>query len=145
MKKVMKDIYPKELVLIPEGLDNQGCSFLDLKITIKNNIISTSIFDKRDSYDFPIVNFPFLCGNIPQRSSYGVFIGELVRYARVCTYLKDFRTRMASLVSKLKTQCFTDQGLKRAFRKFCDSHVLLIQKYGKHILSLYDDIVAKNS
>ena len=85
MKEVMSDIYPKELVLVPDDSDGQSCSFLDLKVVIKDSIITTSIFDKRDAFDFPIVNFPTLSGNIPRRSSYGVFIGELVRYARACT------------------------------------------------------------
>ncbi len=53
-------------------------------------VIYTKIYDKRDIFNFPVVNFPILSGNIPLTSSYGVFIGELVRYARACTYFKDF-------------------------------------------------------
>ena len=85
MKSVMKDIYPKELVLVPDDSDGLSCPFLDLFIVIKDHIISTSIFDKRDGFDFPIVNFPTLSENIPQKSFDGIFIGELVRYARACT------------------------------------------------------------
>ena len=101
MKKVMAEIYPKELVLIPEDSDDQSCSFLDLQVVIKDSIITTSIFDKRDAFDFPIINFPTLTGNIPNRSSYGVFIGELVRYSRGCTYYKDFEDRATVLITKL--------------------------------------------
>ena len=86
MKRVMTDIYPEELVLVPQGSDDQSCPFLDLHVVIKDSILSTSIFDKRDAFGFPIVNFPTLTGNIPNRSSYVVFIGELVRYSRACTY-----------------------------------------------------------
>ena len=89
MKEVMSDIYPPELVLVREGSSDKQSPFLDLNIKIENKLISTSIFDKRDAFDFPIVNFPTLSGNIPIKSSYGVFIGELVRYARACTYLED--------------------------------------------------------
>ena len=85
MKRVMAEIYPEELVLVPEDSDGQSCSFLDLQVVIKDSIITTSIYDKRDAFDFPIINFPTLTGNIPNRSSYGVFIGELVRYSRGCT------------------------------------------------------------
>ena len=86
----MTQIYPKELVLVPDDSDGLSTPFLDLQLTITNGIISTSIYDKRDNFDFPIVNFPHLCGNIPNKSSYGVFIGEAVRYARGCTYFADF-------------------------------------------------------
>ena len=138
MKNVMLEIYPKELELIPDDLDGQQAPFLDLQLIIEDQIISTSIFDKRDAFDFPIVNFPTLTGNIPLRGSYGVFIGEAVRYARACTYYEDFKKRTLILVKKLKKQFFTDKLLKRTWVKFCDSHFLLIQKYGRDILNLHN-------
>ena len=88
MNELMSEIYPEELILIPEDGDGQSTHFLDLNIDIRDGFISTSIYDKRDSFDFPIVNFPFLNGNIPKQTATGVFTGELVRYARACTYLK---------------------------------------------------------
>ena len=81
MLAVMADIYPKELVLVPDDSDGLSTSFLDLQLDAIDGVVSTKIFDKRDSFDFPIVKFPTLSGNIPERSSYGVFIGESVRYA----------------------------------------------------------------
>ena len=107
---------------------------------IKDSIMTTSIFDKCDAFDFPIINFPTLTGNIPNRSSYGVFIGELVRYSRGCTYYKDFEDRAAGLITKLLRQAFTVRGLKAAFLKFIDSHILLAQKYGLRVLNLVNKI-----
>ena len=139
MKKYMSDIYPKELELVPDGLDGMTVPFLDLLLSIKDGVISSSIFDKRDAYDFPIVNFPILSGNIPALSSYGVFAGEAVRYARACTHFHDFRTRVLILVTKLKKQFFTSRLLTRTWLKFCDSHILLIQKYGPTVLDLHNE------
>ena len=136
MKKYMSDIYPKELILVPDDTDGKACPFLDLAVKIEDSIISTSLYDKRDAYDFPIVNFPTLTGNIPLRSSYGVFVGELVRYARACTNLCDFQNRTFRLVKKLLRQAFTPILLRKTFNKFCEDHILLVQKYGFHILSL---------
>jgi hypothetical protein len=136
MKKCMSEIYPEGLILVPDDSDGLTTPFLDLQITIENNTISTSIFDKRDTFDFPIVNFPTLSGNIPKKSSYGVFIGETVRYARACTYYNDFQDRTMTLVKKLRSQYFTKIGLLRAWRRFCDSHILLIQKYGSKVLEI---------
>ena len=98
MKEVMTEIYPKELVLVPD--DNNGCTapFLDLQLLITEGVISTSICDQRDAFDFPIVNFPNLSGNIPTKSAYGTFICELVRYARGCTFLSDFASRTLLLL-----------------------------------------------
>ena len=47
---------------------------LDLNLSIHNNIVSTKIYDKRDDFNFDIVNFPFLDGDVPRRPSYGVYI-----------------------------------------------------------------------
>ena len=136
MKKVMTDIYPKELILVPDDSDGLSTPFLDLQLTIIDGIISSSIYDKRNNFDYPIVNFPHLCGNIPNKSSYGVFIGEAVRYARGCLRFDDFRSRTLTLSSKLKKQSFSSKGLRLAWTRFCNSHILLIQKYGKQILDL---------
>ena len=137
MKKYMLEIYPKELNLIPDETDGQSLPFLDLLINIKEGVISTSIFDKRDAFNFPIVNFPILSGNIPNRSSYGVFIGEAVRYARACTHYDDFLSRIHILVKKLKTQLFKDSLLKKSWKRFCNSHLLLILKFPSRVLTLY--------
>ena len=135
MLEFMTEIYPSELVLNPENLVDQSCSFLDFLITIKDHIVTTNIFDKRDTFNFPIVNFPNLTGNIPLNSSYGVFVGELVRYARACTFYEDFRNRMLLLIAKLMKQAFCLRKLKASYFKFLDNHILLVQKYGPRILS----------
>ena len=65
-------------------------------------MISTEFFDKRDKYKFHIVNFPVISGNIPINSSYGVAIGEWVRYARGCMYYNNFKEKSLTLISRLK-------------------------------------------
>ena len=137
MDKVMSEIYPNELILVPDKSDGKTVVFLDLKLIIRNGSIYTQIYDKRDLFDFQIVNLPILSGNIPLGSSYGVFIGEAVRYARACTYFEHFEERTLSVVTKLLKQFYTKKRLKRSWHRFCDSHLFLIQKYGSKILDLY--------
>ena len=55
--------------------------FLDLHLSISNGFVSSKIYDKRDDFDFDIVNLPFLDGDIPRRPSYGVYISQLIRFA----------------------------------------------------------------
>ena len=52
--------------------------------------VSSKIYDKRDDFDFDIVNFPFLNGDIPRRASHGIYISQLIRFARVCNHVTDF-------------------------------------------------------
>ena len=56
---------------------------MDLHLSISNGIASSKIYDKRDDFDFDIVNFPFLDGDVPRSTSYGVYISHLIRFARV--------------------------------------------------------------
>ena len=58
--------------------------------------LSTRLYDKRDDFDFHIVNFPFLSSNVPSGPSYGVYISQLIRYARCCSHYDDFRYRHLS-------------------------------------------------
>ena len=67
--------------------------FLDLDISISQNQLKFKIYDKRDDFSFPIVNFPFLDGDVPLAPSYGVYISQLVRYDRVCSDVSDFNER----------------------------------------------------
>ena len=55
--------------------------------------VSSKIYDKRDDFDFDIVNFPFLDGDVPRSASYGVYISQLIRFARVSSHVVDFNAR----------------------------------------------------
>ena len=139
MKRVMHHIYPPELKLVPDDSNGTSTHFLDLLLKIANGFLSSSVYDKRDIFNFPVVNFPFLCGNIPNRSSYGVFLGELVRYARACTFIDDFKCKTKKTICKLLKQNFTIKMFKRSWYKFCQRRILLIQKYGSDILTCHEE------
>ena len=53
---------------------------LDFNLSITNGIVSSKIYDKRDDFNFEIVNFPFLDGEVPRSPSYGVYISQLIKY-----------------------------------------------------------------
>ena len=78
----MDRIYPTELQLNRANSSDTEAPFLDLNLCISNGTVSTKIYDKRDDFDFDIVNFPFLDGDVPRRISYGVYISQLIRFAR---------------------------------------------------------------
>ena len=82
-------IYPTELQLNRANSSDTEAPFLDLNLCISNGMVSTKIYDKRDDFDFDIVNFPFLDGDVPRRTSYGVYISQLIRFARASSNLND--------------------------------------------------------
>ena len=78
--------------------------FLDLNLSITNGIVSSKIDDKQDDFNFEIVNFPFLDGDVPPSPSYGVYISQLIRFVRMCSNVDDFNNRNLFLTAKLLKQ-----------------------------------------
>ena len=66
---MVSQIYPLELQLNKANTSDTEAAFLDLHLSISNDIVSTKIYDKRDDFDFEIVNFPFLDGDVPRSTS----------------------------------------------------------------------------
>ena len=62
--------------------------FIVLHLSISIGIVSAKIYDYSDYFDFDIVNFPFLDGDVPRRPSNGVYISQLIRFAKVCRVMK---------------------------------------------------------
>ena len=92
-EQMVGQIYPTELHLNKANSSNTKAPFLDLNLSITNGIASSKIYDKRDDCNFEIVNFPFLDGDVPRSPSYGVYISQLIRFARVCSNVDDFNNR----------------------------------------------------
>ena len=124
------DIYPRELTLNKANNDSSNCPFLDLDISISQSQLKFKIYDKRDDFSFPIVNFPFLDGDVPLAPSYGVYISQLVRYARVCSDVSDFNERNLCITEKLLSQGFRYHKLIKTFAKFFRRYKDLVLKFG---------------
>ena len=95
------DIYPREPQLNKANTFDTETSFLDLNIIVIGSNVHTSVFDKRDYFGFPIVNFPWLSGDVPRLPSYGIYISQLVRFARCCTSVLDFHSKTLQITSSL--------------------------------------------
>ena len=122
-------IYPAELQLNEANASDTEAAFLDFNLSIYNDIISTKIYDKQDDFNFDIVNFPFLDGDVPQRPPYGVYISQLICFARASSHVTDFNNRNNFLTAKLLKQGYRYHKLRKAFSKFYRRHFELIEKY----------------
>ena len=85
------------------------------------------MYDKQDDFNF--VNFPFLDGDVPRSPSYGVYISQLIRFARVCSNVDDFNNRNLFLTAKLLKQGYRYHKILKAFSKFYHKDSELIVKY----------------
>ena len=85
-------------------LNKTNTSDKDLNIKVIGINIHTSVYDKRNDFGFPIVNFPWLNGDVPRLPSYGIYILQVLRFARCCTRVFDFHSKNLQITSKLLTQ-----------------------------------------
>ena len=126
---MVDQICPTELQLNKANSSDTEASFLDLNLSITNGIVSSNIYDKRDDFNFEIVNFPFLDGDVPRSPSYGVYISQLIRFARVCSNVDDFNNRNLFFNAELLKQGYRYHKIRKAFSKFYHRHSELIVKY----------------
>ena len=113
-------IYPPELQLNKANTSDTEAPFLDLHLSISNGFVSSKIYDKRDDFDFDIVNFPFLDGDVPRSTSYWVYISQLIRFARVSSRVVDFNARNKSLTAKLLQQGYRYHKLRKILNSVLD-------------------------
>ena len=98
-------------------------------MSISNDIASTKIYEKRDDFDFEIVHFQFLDGDVPCSTSYGVYISQLIRLARASSRVADFNTRNKYLTQKLLKQGYRYHKLRKPFLNFYRRYYDLISKF----------------
>ena len=142
-EEFVNQIYPPELKLNKANTSDTETPFLDLHLSISNGFVSSKIYDKRDNFDFNIVNFPFLDGDVPRRPSYGVYISQLIRFARVCSHVEDFSARSICLTAKLLKQDYRYHKIRKAFSKFYRRHYELISKFHDGLKSLLHQGLSK--
>ena len=115
---------------------------LDLLLSIgRDGQLRTSLYDKRDDFNFHITNFPFLSSNIPSSPAYGVFISQLIRYARACSSYECFILRAMRLSNKLLGQGYVKERLKSSLRKFYGRYGDLTKQYEVPLSRMLHDIL----
>ena len=102
-------IYPRELEIKETTETAASSSYLDCYLYIDNGKGTTRLYDTRDDFNFPIVNFPFLSSNIPSAPAYGVYVRQLIRFARTCSNYQDFMEK----VGKCSKQSCWARGIKK--------------------------------
>ena len=86
LTEFISDIYPKELTISETTESTSVASYLDLLFT--RDVIK--LCDKRDAFDFHIVNFPFMSSNTSSAPASGVYSSQPIRYASCCSNYSDF-------------------------------------------------------
>ena len=142
-KEFISDIYPEELAISETTESTSVVSYLDLLFIRDNsNNITTKLYDKRDTFGFHIVNFPFMSSNIPSAPAYGVYASQLICYAHCCSNYSDFLSRQRALVTRLLSQGYKVNRLSNTFKKFYGRHTDLVGEYKKSVCQMFADSIS---
>ena len=122
---MVSQIYPSELLLNKANTSDTEAAFLDLHLSIskilflpKFMINVTTLILKLSLY------FPFLDGDVPRSTSYGVYISQLIRFARASSHVADFNTRNKLLTQKLLKQGYRYHKFTKPFLNFIDDTMI---------------------
>jgi hypothetical protein len=133
-------IYPPELEVKETTDIASSASSLDIYLEFDDSgQLSTKIYDKRDDFNFQIINFPNMCSNIPSSPAYGVYISQLIRYARVSSNYSDFMKRHLHLRNRLLDQGYTNIRLIRSLKKFIFRYQDLVEIYSVSAETIISD------
>jgi hypothetical protein len=134
-------IYHIELEIKDTTYTDRSDSYLDLHLGIDSKgWLRAKLYDRRDDFNFPIVNFPFICSNIPAAPAYGVYISQLIRYSRDGGSDQDFLDRGLLLTRKLLNQGFLLVKLKSSLRKLYGCHQDLDYRFGISVSQMTTDV-----
>ena len=82
-------------------------------------------------------------GVVPRRASYGVYISQLIRFARVCNLVTDFNARNKCLMAKLLEQGYRYHKLRKTFSKFYRRYYELISKHNVGLNTLIGELLSE--
>ena len=139
-EKNIHDIYPEELELKRENLTDSEASFLDLYLKINDGQIEIKLYDKRDSYSFPIVRLPYKSSNLPHKMFYSSVGAEILRIARVTSSIDQLTGTVTNIITRMLHQGAVYGSLKTLLKKIVNSHDTFVN-FGLSNAELVDRII----
>ena len=135
-------MYPPELEIKDTTESFTSASYFDLLLSVgRDGQLRTSLYDKRNGFNFHITNVPFLSSNNRYSHASGVFISQLIRYARACSSYECFFLWAVRLSNKLLGQEYVKKRFKSSLRKFYGRYGDLTKQYEVPLSRMLHDIL----
>ena len=116
-------------------------NFLDSTVSIHQRKFVYKLYDKRNKFNFNVINYPFACGNIPKTPSHGIFISQLIRFCNMNSSFKHYVSNCPDLFTKLVNQNLDILQLKRNFDIFCGRHFSYWSNFGINVAQYRNNIL----
>ena len=112
---IFQEIYPVEMVLKETNVSPHKVNFLDITISIYQEKYRYECYDKRNDFNFNVISFPLMSGNLPHTQMHGLFLSQLVRYCYTNSTFSSFLKCSKKLYNKLVTQGLQPDRLQKNF------------------------------
>ena len=140
-EKHFLEIYPSELELKKENVVNTETNFLELSITISENLFHTKLYDKRDAFGFHISRLPFKESNMPKRMFYSSICAEVLRICRATSNLHNTTLSVKTLLNRMYKQGATEYNLKASLTKCLNKHHIAMTKFNRSTEALVNEFL----
>jgi RecG-like helicase len=140
-EKSYEEIYPSALTLKKENINNSSATFLDMNISIINNKFDHKLYDKRDTYNFSIVRFPYKHSNIPSKMFFSSIGAETLRICRATSDYNNFLKSSSPFKHRMKNQGANATSINLILSRFMTRHWSEFKKYEKQKEQIIKDIL----
>lgn len=130
-----KEIYPDVLQLERSGDNEKNVVYLDVRVKVSNEGVTTSLYNKTDDFDFPVVSYTFPESNIPKQLGYNVFYGQVLRYSAIFSVRQEFVSKTAKLFRILNNRGYSHNMLIKTLKKVFKNNIYILYKFGFKISS----------
>ena len=135
------EIYPSGLILKKENTSHTETTFLDLHLCINEGQIQTSLYDKRNFYNFNFVRFPYKSSTIPSKVFFATISYETLRICRATSSMVQFIKTSKVFLHRMLRQGEDPLGVKKILVKMINPHTLQFEKYNSNNRDLIQQLL----
>ena len=135
------EIDPSELILKKENTSHTETTFLDLHLCINEGQIQTSLYDKRNFYNFNFVRFPYKSSTIPSKVFFATISYETLRICRATSSMVQFIKTSKVFLHRMLRQRADPLGVKKVLVKMINRHALQFEKYNTNNRDLIQQLL----
>ena len=127
--KEIENIYDTALTLVKVNQNHLNADVLDISITIKDRQFISSLYDKRNDFNFKVNRLPASDSNISTQTMYNVFLSQLIRFGRICSTKELFIINCQNLIKFLREKNYSTRRLRETFLTFLRKNNTITQKF----------------
>ena len=96
-----------------ENISHTECTILDLLLGINEGQIPTSLYDKRNFYNFNVVRFPYKNSTIPSKIFFASISAEILRICRATSSVAQSISTSEAFQHRMLRQGADPLGVKK--------------------------------